>query len=106
LRVQTHGYASPRASSFLSARVSLAARRLIDRSVVPVQSEPAQVFDRLLIRPALDARAVEVFDAQDDPPAEFSGQQPVDQECARIARCSAPVGEGARRVTAARGFTV
>src|SRR5207247_553782 len=77
-----------------SARIALAAVRLINRPFVPIQAEPAQVFDRELVGAALDARAVEVFDAEDDFPAEHARQQPVDEEGARVAQVKGAGGGG------------
>src|SRR6185437_6438031 len=45
---------------------------LIDRTLIPVDAEPAKIVDRLSVRSDLDARPIEVFDAQNDLPAVLS----------------------------------
>src|SRR3954470_13433336 len=43
-------------------------QRLIDRALVPIEPEPAQVVPRLPVRARLHARPVQILDSEDDPP--------------------------------------
>src|SRR5690242_6082122 len=68
--------------------------RLINRPLVPVQAEPAQFIDRLLVGPFLDARDVEVINAKYDPPTVLSGHEPIGQESSGIAEMESAGGRG------------
>ena len=71
--------------------------RLNERDVVPVEPEPAQVGARLLGGPGLDARRIDVLDAQDNrPPCERADSQAI-RYVRALPTCCAPVGDGARR---------
>ena len=56
------------------------------RAFVPVHAEPAEVFNRLLLRHRLDARRVQILDAKHHAPALLSRQCPVDEERPRVAK--------------------
>ena len=79
--------------------IDIESAQLIDRSLIPVESEPLKILHRLLVCARLDARAVQVFDSKHDLPALLSRQEPIHQKSAGVAEVRAPVGEGARRVT-------
>src|SRR5687767_10893698 len=66
--------------------IALSALGLIDRTLVPVEPEPLQIFDCLLVGSFLDPRAVEVLDSEDNAPTVLPRQQPVDQEGSRVAQ--------------------
>src|SRR5690606_6732750 len=59
---------------------------------IPVDAQPVEDVDRLLVSPGFDARAVQVLYAQYDPPAALPGQRPVRQERARVAQVQRPCG--------------
>jgi len=65
---------------------------LIDGAFIPGDAEPLQIFDGLFICAGFDARAVEIFDSQDDFPAALAGHQPVEQESSRVAQVQCSCG--------------
>src|ERR1017187_4073991 len=59
-------------------------RAEVARAFVPVQAEPAKVFDELLFKAGLRAFQVGVFNAQDEVAAGAAGEEPVVERSARI----------------------
>jgi hypothetical protein len=57
---------------------------LINGAFVPVDAEPLQYIDRFHRGIALDARAVEIFDPQQDSPAALPGDGPVHEKRAGV----------------------
>ena len=76
--------------------MALDARELADRLAVPFQAEPGKTIDDRLNRRLGRALAVGVLDAQQEPPAEALGVEPVEQRRARAANVQ-KAGRGGRK---------
>ena len=68
------------------------------RAFVPIQAQPSQIVQRLLRRPALDSRRIDVLHPHDHSPAARPDRQPSQQVRSRIAHMLRP---GRRRREAA-----
>lgn len=67
---------------------------LDDGADVPVDAEPGEEVDGEVDHAGLDARGVEVLDAEEDVPAALAGDGPVDEEGAGVAEVESPGGAG------------
>src|SRR6478672_9510393 len=54
------------------------------RAFVPVEAEPAQILDRLLRRPALHARRIDILHPQNDLPTARADREPGQQISSRV----------------------
>ncbi len=80
--------------------VDRGALRLVDQlGVVPLQPKPAQVLQQLVAGLLGRAGQIGILDAQQKPPAEVAGQQPVEQRRAGAADVQIAGGRRAKRVT-------
>lgn len=68
--------------------------RLDDGASVPVDAQPSEQIDGEIEHARLDARGVEVLDAEDDAHVLLTGQGPSDQKCARVAEVERAGGAG------------
>jgi len=66
--------------------VLIQARCLIERTFILFQTKPTQVFNRLLVSALFDSRTIDVFDAEDDAPAELASEKPIHEERSGISQ--------------------
>jgi hypothetical protein len=81
-RTWIHLFLPPKFRQCLAVRLEIS--RLKNRTRVPVHPQPFQVLDRLASRLRLDARAIQIIDAEQDVPALLAGEGPIDKKRPRI----------------------
>lgn len=80
--------------------------RLPDGPLVPVDADPFEEFDGLLVGAGFGPRAVEILDSEEYSLAFLLGENPVDEECSDVSEVEGPCGRGRDSGSGGSGWSV